>query len=261
MLVASKQAAIRPWIYLFVATTNHCLSISCHVLLVRRISVWHHGESPLRAGEWSFWVRPLQRKTDVEWYHASDRLGGLLVCIQGAQRFQQQGDQGRFEKSKGGFDVLLSGAARYLKIHHDIIEHHGIYFSKFSYWEIVICNFLLVWTVLSCLKRWSVLALLCDNFFLVRNRTSWASKSISNWQTSAACGCGFVHGFCKRWRPSPRSAWTRCGKVGFQAACYCWPALGAKREENPSHFKMDKNQGETRHILRWTKLKEKLVTF
>jgi hypothetical protein len=24
---------------------------------------------------------------------------------------------------------------------------------------------------------------------------------------------------------------------------------------------MDKNQGETRHILRWTKLKEKPVTF
>jgi hypothetical protein len=158
-------------------------------------------------------------------------------------------------------DVLLSGAARYSKIHHDIIEHHGTFFFKFSYWEIVICIFFLVWTVLSCLKRWSVLALLCVNFFLVRNRTSWASKSISTWQTSAACGCGFAHGFCKRWRPSPRSAWTRCGKVGFQAACYCWPALGAKREENPSHFKMDKNQGETRHILRWTKLKEKPVTF
>ena len=48
---------------------------------------------------------------------------------------------------------------------------------------------------------------------------------------------------------------------GFPGCMLLLASFGAKREENPSHFKMDKNQGETRHILRWTKLKEKLVTF
>ena len=57
----------------------------------------------------------------------------LVACLYASRvhnDFNSKVTKDASKRAKAGFDVLLSGAARYLKIHHDIIEHHGIYIFK-----------------------------------------------------------------------------------------------------------------------------------